>query len=135
MNWFTGKKMTTNVSVLAVSVDDMPMDCCDESRVHVWLYCMAWSVRRAFQVGGDEFLRVFARSGGMTDERLDELFASEGNRTHFLRAYAQAMVGEHFYVEMIGPPAEAEPGEHIEITDIQLCPPIEEVMARLGIEP
>lgn len=138
MNWFTGKPLTTTAFVVGVDTngDGDRMDCEDDARIHIWLCIPAWSTRRAVYTGGDEFFRAYLGTGpngeGLPAEEIDRLLGGYA-LARARERYAKAMRGMHFYVSLIGPTDEAEPGERIEFTKIEATPPIEEVMARLGM--
>lgn len=139
MNYFTGKRMNTVGHIISAAVDDGQMDCEDDARVHVWVVCSAWSTRRAFLTDGAPFLRAQLTAGvgdhghGISDDYVTALLADERYVRELRLNVERHVTGRFFYVELIGPPDEAEPGERIEIISVRPTPPREEVERRLGI--
>lgn len=102
------------VLVLYATLDDMPMDCCDDDRVQVWLACPEWCGRRAFVTQGSP---VLAANGDDPDQPTAIAVAE--------------LIGECFYAEFDYPDFEPEPGERIELENVEKCPPMADVMERL----
>lgn len=137
MNYFTGKPLDTVGHVIAATVDSGQLDCEDTARVHAWVVCPAWSVRRAFIVDGEPFVRAAlgapTRGPAASTDYLDALLSDERYAQSLRTAVEHHVVGMHFYIELVGPTDEAEPGERIEIRSVRCTPPLEEVERRLGI--
>jgi hypothetical protein len=138
MSYFTDRHLKTTCYIIAVDTSGARMDCEDTSRMHVWVACPAWSSRRAFYTGGDEFFRaamsaIEGEDRGLRPDQIDHMLDPDDPvGSDMLDRWAKMLVGRHFYIDFDGPADEAEPAERIEFRSIELAPPIEEVMARLA---
>jgi hypothetical protein len=101
------------VHVLKAEENHDRMDCFDDDPRKVWIVT-GWSWRRAVLTHAEPFLRA----AGTTD--------------------VMSLEGKHFMTRIdLGdpPPFEHEGGERLEWPELELAPPMDEVCARLGIEP
>jgi hypothetical protein len=93
----------TVVRVIAVTLNDGPMDCEDDETAHVWVRVIAWSPRRAFLTGASPF----ARAAGKEPADLAGL-----------RFFAS--------LDLYDPPSnDYTSGERLEWPGLSLCPPVD----------
>lgn len=93
--------MRSVIRILDAELDPMPLDCEDRSRVHVWVFALAWDPRRAFVTSGDCLMEFMG-------------WEPEG----FTEANVASIVGLRFVTEFDEPAHEPAPGERIELRNI-----------------
>ena len=93
--------MRTVIRILDAELDPMPLDCEDRSRVHVWVFALAWDPRRAFVTSGDCLMEFMG-------------WAPED----YSSANVASLVGLRFMAEFAWPTPESERGELIELRNI-----------------
>jgi hypothetical protein len=105
----------TVVSIVAVEDNYGRLDCCDEETAHVWVEVLTWSGRRAYLTGISPFMEAAKKVWGKCSphDLRDARFTAE--------------------LPLTPPGAKPEPGERLEWPGLELCPPTEEIKARLGI--
>ena len=73
-------------------------------------------------VPGTPFLRAYLTHRGVPPERQQELLTSNGGGVIAnLRSYVRELAGKHFRITIELPGYEAEPGERIPITEINVA--------------
>lgn len=100
--------MRTVIRILDAELDGMPLDCEDHSRVHVWVFALAWDSRRAFLTSGEPLMEF------MGWEPKD-----------YSSANVASLVGLRFIAEFDEPAHDPAPGERIELRNITfpIAPP------------
>jgi hypothetical protein len=99
--------MRAVIRILDAELDDMPLDCEDTSRVHVWVFALAWDPRRAFLTSGDPLMEF------MGWEPKD-----------YSSANVACLIGLRFMAEFDEPVYAPSPGERIELRNISFPDPI-----------
>lgn len=90
------------LSIIAVSLDPMPMDCEDTDTAHVWVRVPGWTPRRAFLTGA----APFAKAAGCEPAEL-------AGRRFFARLDLNTVPGN-----------DDTAGERLEWPELQECPPL-----------
>lgn len=100
--------LRTVIRILDAELDPTPLDCEDRSRVHVWVFALAWDPRRAFVTSGDCLMEFMG-------------WAPED----YSPANVASLVGLRFMAEFDAPAHIPELGERVELRNISfpLSPP------------
>jgi hypothetical protein len=99
--------MRAVIRILDAELDPTPLDCEDHSRVHVWVFALAWEGRRAFLTSGEPLMAF------MGWEPKD-----------YSSANVASLIGLRFIAEFDEPAFTPELGERIELHNVSLPAPL-----------